>query len=77
MIQRSPTSPGFAGLSSQKNEILSKSRGLAAFAEATPKVFATGQASQAAATRCITGRVAASVETARNAAYRQWDAKEL
>jgi hypothetical protein len=35
MIQRLPTSPGFAGRSSQKNEVFSKNRGLAAFVQAT------------------------------------------
>jgi hypothetical protein len=69
--------PEFAGRSSQKNEIFSKNRGLAAFVGATPKAFASRLAWQAAASRCITGRIAASEENARNAAYRQRDAKEL
>jgi hypothetical protein len=35
MIQRLPTSPGFAGRSSQKTEVFSKNRGLTAFVQAT------------------------------------------
>jgi hypothetical protein len=33
MIQRLPTSPGFAGRSSQKKKFFSKNRGLAAFVQ--------------------------------------------
>jgi hypothetical protein len=77
MIQHSRTSPEFAGRSSQKNELFSKNRGLAAFVAATPKAFASRLAWQAPAPQCITVRIAASEETARNAAYSQRDAKEL
>jgi hypothetical protein len=40
MIQGSPSYPEFAGRSSQKNEVFSKNRGLAAFVEAS--AFAQG-----------------------------------
>jgi len=65
MIQHSPTYPEFARRSSQKNEIFSKNRGLAAFVGASAFAQGSGETRRRGRPQCpdaITGRVAESAK---------------